>query len=118
MQNKSAGNTGSGIDVLIGKNVSTIPAYLFYAGGTASSPKIKNVTFESTCSCVKVGNGAFRGCATLESMILPNSVETISAQAFHECNALLRINIPEGVKTIGSSAFKEYKEYEFTEKES
>ena len=44
-------------------------------------------------------------CATIKSVVLPDSVTSISASAFYKCTSLREINIPEGVKCIPESAF-------------
>lgn len=44
-------------------------------------------------------------CSSLESVILPSTIETIEGDAFHDCPKLASINIPDGVKSIGSYAF-------------
>lgn len=52
---------------------------------------------------IAIGEGAFRW-KKLESVVIPDSVETIEKFAFAE-NQLTSINIPDSVKTIGKSAF-------------
>lgn len=54
-----------------------------------------------------IGEGAFKGCTSLDSVILPNSVNTIRANAFQNCSQLKEIVIPRGVRTIKADAFSE-----------
>ena len=49
--------------------------------------------------------GAFRGCTTLLSAKIANTVTNIGDSAFYGCTNLTQINIPEGIKTIGSGTF-------------
>ena len=49
---------------------------------------------------------AFCGC-TLESIVLPNSVEAIGESAFLFCSSLTSVTIPNIVKSIGEYAFKD-----------
>lgn len=51
------------------------------------------------------GNGVFKGCAKLESVVLPDTLLTIGSLAFQECISLSEINIPNSVTTIGQNAF-------------
>lgn len=48
----------------------------------------------------------FRGFTKLETIILPNSVTSISATAFTDCKGLTSIIIPDGVTTIYGTTFK------------
>lgn len=54
-----------------------------------------------------IGNGAFKGCSKLTSIILPKNLESIGEGAFRGCSEITRINIPEGVTRIESIAFGE-----------
>ena len=48
---------------------------------------------------------SFVGCTNLESVILPNTLETIGAYAFAGCSNLKSVTIPASVKTIEAGAF-------------
>ena len=52
-----------------------------------------------------IGNQAFSSCSSIETLQIPNSVETIDSFAFQHCTGLLSITIPEGVKNIGYDSF-------------
>ena len=65
----------------------------------------------------QAGAGAFEGCQTLESVVLPNGATTIGAAAFASCRNLLRVSIPDSIEFIEETAFKGcsalvYNEYE------
>ena len=49
--------------------------------------------------------GAFRGCSSLTSITIPNSVTSIGGEAFYNCSSLTSITIPNSVTSIGGSAF-------------
>lgn len=52
-----------------------------------------------------IGVGAFAGRTSVESIDLPNTLETIGPKAFMGCTSLKSITIPEGVKIIPDNAF-------------
>ena len=54
-----------------------------------------------------VGERAFNGCTTLESIIIPEGVTSIGNKAFQNCSGLTSIMIPESVTEIGDYAFYE-----------
>ena len=69
----------------------TIPATVEYEGQTY------NVT--------AVGNNAFKSCAGITAVSLPEGITTVGQYAFYSCTALTTTNIPDGVKSIGAYAF-------------
>ena len=102
----NAGINGDGIKVVIGKNVTKIPAYLFYPNSDSSySPKIVSVEFEEGSACKSIGEGAFSRCTGLTSVTIPDSVTSIGRSAFEGCTGLTSVTIPDSVTSIGYSAF-------------
>ena len=70
----------------------TIPATVTYNG--------------KTYDVVAVDDDAFRDCTSLESVVLPNSVEIIGDRAFYNCGQdWIDIDLGSGVYSIGSEAF-------------
>ena len=49
--------------------------------------------------------GAFMGCASMNSVVIPNGVSIIGAEAFLGCLGLVSIEIPSSITNIGSAAF-------------
>lgn len=49
--------------------------------------------------------GAFEGCSSLTSIVLPDSLVAIGDQAFSGCSSLTSITIPESVREIGRYPF-------------
>ena len=87
----------SSVDGILFDKAQTV--FLIYPQGmTANSYEIPN-TVET------IGDGAFRGCSGLTSIVIPNSVKTIGDEAFAGCSGLTSIVIPNSVKTIGDEAF-------------
>ena len=59
-------------------------------------------------SCVKaIGDGAFSGCTILDSVMLPEGLETIGNNAFESCSGMPYCTIPQTVTSIGNSAFRQ-----------
>ena len=85
----NAGTAGSGIDVVFGDNVKSIPAYAFHISDTAYRPKIKSVTIGN--SVTSIGYSSFYGCSGLTSITIPNSVTSIDHWAFRSCTGLTEI---------------------------
>ena len=68
-----------------------------------------DIRIPETINGVKVAvisNRAFKGCASLTSIVIPEGVTSIGDEAFAGCASLTSIVIPEGVTSIGWSAFE------------
>lgn len=50
--------------------------------------------------------GAFCGCKSLKSVVIPNTIKTIGDCAFWNCQSLVSIFFPEGLEEIGNDAFE------------
>ena len=53
----------------------------------------------------KIGAGAFDGCSSLTSVVIPATVTIIDNRAFMSCTSLSSIAIPNSVESIGEAAF-------------
>ncbi len=100
------GQEGIGVKVIIGKNVTKIPAYLFSSSGFSGDHiKITSVEFEEGSVCTSIGDAAFSGCKVLTSIEISNSVTSIGSDAFSGCYSLTSVTIGANVTSIGSGAF-------------
>ncbi len=54
---------------------------------------------------IRIASRAFRGCYSLESLTIPDSVTSIGDAAFSECIRLTSLTIPNSVTSIGDAAF-------------
>lgn len=69
---------------------------------------LTNVTISTGVLSIATGNsgyGAFSGCTSLKSLIIPDSVITIEREAFKGCSSLESIVIGRDVGFIGAEAF-------------
>ncbi|MBR4656144.1 MAG: leucine-rich repeat domain-containing protein, partial [Oscillospiraceae bacterium] len=68
--------------------------------------------YEVPAGVTAIGEGAFRDCGSLASVLLPDGVETIGDSAFSGSNQLSAVAIPKSVVSIGSSAFYHFDLYD------
>ncbi len=82
----------------INENYYSIYQYVFYNNDSIQSIEIPD-------SVQSIGFEAFYKCSSLQSVTIGNSVQSIGDYAFSSCDNLQSITIPDSVKSIGSSAF-------------
>ncbi len=85
------------ISAVIGKGVKSIPYGAFWGSG------FKHITIPD--NVIIIGDSAFSGCDSLESINIPDSVTSIGEAAFCDCSSLKGITIPDSVTSIGEAAF-------------
>ncbi len=54
---------------------------------------------------VEIGESAFRGRASIDSVVLPDGVTRIGESAFESCSNMTSIDIPDSIAEIGNRAF-------------
>lgn len=70
----------------------TIPATVTYNG--------------KTFNVVSIGDYAFRDCASITSVTIPNTITAIKSFAFFNCSSMTSVNMPASVQEIGMGAFE------------
>ena len=79
---------------------------LFNKDKTAIVSRIKDcVNYIIPNSVTSIGDKAFSGCESLQSVTIPNSVTKIEVETFSLCKSLQSITIPNSVTSIGDYAF-------------
>ena len=73
-------------------------------GVFSSNKNIKEVSFQKGSRLTSIGSSAFKSCASLNSIVLPESLKQVLDYAFMGC-PLTSINIPSKVKKIKMRAF-------------
>ena len=109
--------------VIFEDGVKGLGDYAFYECAKLEEADLSNIETLGKCSfsgCTELasinqlsGNlkeipdGCFDGCSSLESIDLPNGLESIGVAAFNNCTvAEGNVIIPDGAKSIGNSAFR------------
>ena len=57
------------------------------------------------CGLDTIYNGMFKGCSSLQTIMLPDSIRSIETDAFNGCSLLRNLTIPAKVSTIQENAF-------------
>ena len=52
-----------------------------------------------------IGENAFSGCRSLQSIVLPDGITELGNFAFMDCRALRKVKMPKSLQSIGNSAF-------------
>ena len=74
-----------------------------YSGDITIPSSIKVNDLEYTVKEIK--ENTFRGCRSLTSVTIPNSVTSIAEETFYNCSGLTSVTIPNSVTSIGELAF-------------
>lgn len=64
---------------------------------------LESVTLPDTVETI--GESAFSGCTALQAVPVSAGLKTIASSAFKNCSTLTEITLPEGAETIGEKAF-------------
>jgi hypothetical protein len=94
---------GTRRNVIIGREITSLNNF---SGATAEAPNttLQNVLFEAGFSG-DIGGNAFSDCTALQSIVIPDGIQSIGANAFRECRSLKSIDLPESLENIGPFGF-------------
>ncbi|MBR5971686.1 MAG: leucine-rich repeat protein [Paludibacteraceae bacterium] len=84
---------------LTGKKIEEIDDYQYNGRREIRSLKLPN-------SLKKIGRSAFKNCASVTDIVIPNSCDTILDEAFAGCSSLRTVKLPSSLKTIGPRSFE------------
>ena len=85
------------------KGLSRVPAIAFAADIDSENEELESIVIPDTVKTIS--EGAFWWCTSLTNIVIPNSVTKIEDNAFVSCKSLTSIVIPESITSIGDSAF-------------
>lgn len=93
--------TETGLTIFVPKTITSIPNMLFL-----DHVGLKSIVFEEGINLLSIGNYAFAGCTSLESLVVPNTVTYIGKYAFKNCNGLKSITLNGSTKIIREGTFE------------
>lgn len=100
------GYIGEDLDVLVPQEIEGYPVAIIYIAAFAFS-EIESITLPDTVQTIQ--DQAFMSCSNLHTISLGKSVTVIGAEAFKNCTRLKNIQLPSGLQNIGTYAFFECK---------
>ena len=80
-------------------------------GGAFQGSSIESITLPNTINTISAG--AFQDCKLLKKVILPETIKMLSAACFAGCSNLEIINIPDGLTDLASYTRYGYRSYVF-----
>ena len=86
-------------DSLLDAKVVRIGDYAFF-----NNTAISSVCFEQASALTAIGNSAFYGCASIDSLSLPAQTE-LSFGSFQKCSGLESLQLSDGIDTIPTQCF-------------
>ncbi|MBO7432327.1 MAG: leucine-rich repeat domain-containing protein [Salinivirgaceae bacterium] len=85
-------------------NTNAIGSHYSRGSHFCSNASLKTVNIGNSVNSIV--SGAFQHCTGLTSLTIPNSVENIGSYAFYNCTGLKSITISDSLKTLESNAFE------------
>jgi len=94
------------IDSIRYNNVDNHAEVIGFVAGLTSAIIVPEVEIDgATYPVTVINDNAFKACATLTELILPETISIIRSSAFRRCSGLKSVTIPNSVVSIGNSAF-------------
>ena len=81
-------------------------SYYITGMGTCYASDVIIPAYYNKLPVVGIDYGAFRGCNSVTSIILPNSITFIHSNAFTDCSNFTNINVPEKITLIEEGLFE------------
>ena len=86
-------------------SISSLEMYAFY-----NCSSLESIVLPPSVNMI--GKYAFKWCSSLQRVVLSESLLSIAEQAFNQCVVLTEISLPDGLQSIGFNAFQYCKELE------
>lgn len=86
-------------------NYTTIDGCLYEGTALKEFPNAKSANYVVSSVTTQIMQSAFEGRNSLESIVIPASVEQIDSYAFSDCGNLSSVTLPEGLSNIASYTF-------------
>lgn len=67
---------------------------------------LEEISFGDSAKIKYLNNKSFKGCTSLKSIVIPESVDMFYDQVFADCTSLESIKMPSKISSMGSSLFK------------
>ena len=97
------GYEGTATRVRIADTYENLPVKVIYGKAFYQNKSIVSVVIPD--SVETISDSAFSGCSRLTSVVIGDSVTTIGDYAFYYCSSLTSVEIPDSVTSIGFYAF-------------
>jgi hypothetical protein len=94
---------GAGVDVVIPPSLGSAPVTAIADCAFKNNDNIETVSMPDTLQTI--GSEAFRDCDNLKSADIPSSVTSIGVRAFFYCKSLMKAEVPAGVETLEERVF-------------
>ena len=88
-------------ELIIPATIDTYPVVGIAENAFRGFSNIEHVTFEEGCRIKYIGTRAFDGCSSLESFVIPDTVESLGTYTFASCPKLEYLFVPISVETAG-----------------
>lgn len=72
--------------------------------GFTGHEEIQEVKFEEGSTITALGSGVFASCISLQKIVLPNSILTITGNTFERCTSLETVTLPSGLTQFSGSS--------------
>jgi len=95
----SVGENPTLVEFVFGEHITVVPEYF----STTIAVRLQLVTFGENVTTIR--DHAFESCYDLDSVYLPDPIDSIGAYAFSNCPNLKSIEIPSGLTTLSEGMF-------------
>ncbi|MDO4847740.1 MAG: leucine-rich repeat protein [Clostridiaceae bacterium] len=99
----SSAYLGSDTDIVVPSYIDRYPVVSLGQYTFSGNTNLQSIVLPNTLTTIS--NHVFRNCTNLTSVTFGNSVGMLGPNAFEGCTALTEMNLPDSVQTIGSYAF-------------